>query len=145
MSLSPVVHAPTEVAVLLPSPINPAWLIEGTPQARCASLSRSADGSTWTDLWDCTAGAFYWYYDINETIHIIDGHAVVTDCNGVAWNLSAGDVMHFRYATRARWNVPQYVRKIAFCSEAVPQPLLALMRTGSRLQRLAGRILRPSA
>ncbi len=141
MPLSAVVHAQVEAAVLKSSPINSDWIIEGAPSARCASLSRSADGSTWTDLWDCTAGSFYWHYQCNETIHILDGHAVITDCDGAIWHLNAGDVMQFRYATRARWDVPQYIRKVAFCSESVPRSLLALLRAGNRMQQVAGRML----
>jgi hypothetical protein len=33
MLSSPVVHASTELAVLKPSPLNPAWIIEGAPVA----------------------------------------------------------------------------------------------------------------
>jgi hypothetical protein len=72
----------------------------------------------------------------------VDGHAVITDCNGSTWHLNAGDIMQFRCATKARWHIPEYIRKVAFCSEAVPQPLLMLMRAGSRAQRLVGRIFR---
>lgn len=142
MPLSPVVHTPTAAAALNPAPIDPAWIIDGDPVARCASLSRSADGSAWTDLWDCTAGSFRWHYDINETIHVIDGGAVVTDRDGAVWELTPGDVMQFLVGTQARWHVPRYVRKVAFCSEPVPRPLTRLLRTRNRIRRLTDRVLR---
>jgi len=141
MSPAPIVHAAITAAELSPSPIDPSWIIDGAPAARVASLSRSADGSAWTDLWDCTAGSFHWHYSINETIHVVDGGAVVTDRDGATWELAPGDVMQFLVGTQARWHVPRYVRKVAFCSEPVPRPLTRLLRARNRVQRLANRVL----
>ena len=37
--------APADVE-LAPNPINPAWIIEGNPQARAKRLAESADGAS---------------------------------------------------------------------------------------------------
>ena len=42
--------APAEVE-LAPNPINPAWIIEGNPQARAKRLAESADGTSSVMAW----------------------------------------------------------------------------------------------
>jgi uncharacterized cupin superfamily protein len=104
-----------------PAPIDPSWIIEGAPTARVAQLGRSRDGLTWTDLWDCTAGRFRWHYGPDETVHVIEGEAIVTDADGHVWTLRPGDVVTFRAGTKAQWHVPEYIRKVAFCRKRVPR------------------------
>lgn len=134
MSLAPLLRTSTASVDMRPAPIDPSWILEGQPSARVASVSRSADGLSWTDVWDCTAGRFVWRYDIDETVHILQGGAHVVDANGTHWDLRPGDVVTFRVGTKARWHVPEYVRKVAFCSEPVPRPLTALMGVERRLR-----------
>ncbi len=134
MSLAPLLRTSTASVEMRPAPIDPSWVIEGSPMARVASVSRSADGLSWTDVWDCTGGRFVWHYEIDETVHILEGGAHVVDANGTHWDLRAGDVVTFRVGTAANWHVPEYVRKVAFCSEAVPRPLTALMGFERRLR-----------
>jgi uncharacterized cupin superfamily protein len=126
-----------EVA-LKPSPIYRNWILEGNPVARNNVLSRSADGTATTYLWDCTAGRFNWFYEIDETVYVIEGCVVVKDDAGVTRCLRAGDTFYFPAGARAEWLVDKYVRKIAFCRE--PQPrLIAFARRGFRfLKRLMG-------
>jgi uncharacterized cupin superfamily protein len=47
--------APADVE-LAPNPINPAWIIEGNPQARAKRLAESADGASSVMAWSCTPG-----------------------------------------------------------------------------------------
>ncbi|TWT04024.1 DUF861 domain-containing protein [Reyranella sp. CPCC 100927] len=138
----PVIQAAVEAAQLSSTPINPDWIIDGSPAARTASLSRSADGSVWTDLWECTAGSFHWHYSINETIHIVDGAAVITDRDGTVWHVKAGDVIQFLVGTKAHWHIPQYVRKVAFCSKPLYGPAATLLRVQERIGNVAGRVIR---
>jgi uncharacterized cupin superfamily protein len=123
---------------LNPAPISRNWVLEGNPVARNNVLSRSADGTATTYLWDCTAGRFNWFYDIDETVYVIEGRVFVKDAAGVTRCLSAGDTFYFPAGARAEWLVEKYVRKIAFCRE--PQPrLLAFAKRGFRLlKRLMG-------
>lgn len=134
MSLAPLLRTSTSSVDMRPAPIDPSWIVDGTPMARVGAISRSADGRTWTDVWDCTEGRFVWRYDIDETVHILEGGAHVVDANGTHWDLRPGDVVTFRVGTRAQWHVPNYVRKVAFCSEAVPKPLAALMGVVHKLR-----------
>src|SRR5664279_4983395 len=57
--------------ILSSAAINPNWILEGNPVARNKLLFESADGTATTWLWDCTAGRFNWFYDIDETVHLI--------------------------------------------------------------------------
>lgn len=134
MYLAPLSLTPSASVDMYPAPIDPSWIVEGQPVARAASVSRSADGLSWTDVWDCTAGRFVWRYDINETVHILEGRAHVVDAHGTDWDLRPGDVVTFQVGTTASWHVPQYIRKVAFCSEAVPKPLAALVGIDRRLR-----------
>jgi uncharacterized protein len=117
-----------------PAPIDPQWIVEGNPMARVGPVSRGADGLSWTDIWDCTAGRFTWHYTVDETVHILEGGAHVVDANGEAWDLRPGDVVSFQVGTAAHWHVPHYVRKVAFCREVVPRPITALMDVERKLR-----------
>jgi uncharacterized cupin superfamily protein len=126
-------------ADLKPAPIDPTWILSGAPRARCANLARSSDGESWTDHWDCTAGSFEWRYGLDETIHIVEGGATITDQSGRVWTVGAGDVVTFRPGTRARWVVPNYVRKIAFCRQPVSRSAGLLMAAQRRLRTRRGK------
>ena len=123
---------------LNPSPIYPSWVLEGNPVARNKVLSSSADGTASTLIWDCTAGRFNWFYDVDETIYVIEGGVVVRDHAGGARRLSAGDTIFFPAGARAEWHVEDYIRKIAFCRVPLPRPIVFAKRGFRFLQRLVG-------
>jgi uncharacterized cupin superfamily protein len=134
-----IVNARAAEAVLEPAPIPPEWVLEGFPAARSAVLSQSADGTALTVVWDCTAGAFTWHFQGDETVHILDGEVVVDD-GGQVHTLRAGDVAFFPAGSWARWDVPAYVKKLAFCRDPLPRPLLGFVRGVRRLKAaVAGR------
>ena len=112
------------------SPINPAWILEGEPVARNVVLSRSADTTACTIMWDCTAGQFNWHYSFDETVHIVEGSVIVSSENSPPKRLEPGDVAFFPVGTTAHWHVESYVRKVAFCRHVLPIPALpAVIRT----------------
>ena len=119
---------------LRPAPINPDWIIDGQPTARNAVLSTSRDGCASTILWECTAGRFEWHYDIDETIHILDGSVVLQSARMPATRVNAGDVVFFKRGTRARWHVEGYVRKLAFCRRTEPAIVGLCRKVGRRLR-----------
>jgi len=142
MSPASFTHSSVEKAQreLAPAPIDPDWILEGRPQARYAPLSRMTDGRTWVDLWDCTAGRFYWHYACDETAHILEGEAVITDGDGKVWKVAAGDVVTFRQGSRAHWQVPTYVRKLAVMHRPLRPPVQAVVRLRDRMRNLARRL-----
>jgi len=127
-------------AQMAPLPIEPGWILEGSPVARVASLARCADGTTWVDLWDCTAGKFHWHYHLDEVAHILDGEASITNGDGTVSRIAAGDVVTFHHNSRALWHVPHYIRKVAVMHRPLPLPLRAVVRLGDRARNLAGRL-----
>ncbi len=138
MSAKSVIKLGVEQVDLNPSPIRPDWVLEGNPIARNRLISSSADGTASTVIWDCTAGRFNWFYDIDETIYVIKGGVVVKDSAGIARRLSAGDTIFFPAGARAEWHVEDYIRKIAFCRIPLPRSV-AFARRGYRfLKRLVG-------
>jgi hypothetical protein len=127
MLANTIVHANRDVK-LKAAPINPDWILEGAPVARNAVLSRSADTTACTIMWDCTAGEFNWTYDIDETVHIIEGSVIVGSQNSPPRRLEAGDVAFFPVGTVAHWRVENYVRKVAFCRRVLPKQALPVIR-----------------
>lgn len=128
-------NAAIATARLDDAPINPSWIIDGEPQARCAELSRSRDGTAATFVWDCTAGEFDWTFAGDETVHILEGEVVVDDGLGPR-TLRPGDVALFHAGSTCRWRVPAYVKKLAFLRDPIPAPAMLAMRGWRKLKRL---------
>ncbi|WP_454726466.1 MULTISPECIES: cupin domain-containing protein [Cupriavidus] len=128
-------------------PIEPAWIRSGAPQSRAALHSRAIDGLASTNLWECTAGTFQWYYGWEETVVILEGKVQVTDADGRAHVLRAGDIAYFPANTTWLWEIDGYVRKVAFCRKQVPFMLrfatrvLARLNVTNRLEETAGAAL----
>jgi uncharacterized protein len=123
-------------AEMRPAPVNPEWILEGAPVARNAVLSTSHDGFASTFFWDCTAGRFNWYYDIDETICILEGSAIIRDDSGVERRLEVGDTAFFPFGSHAVWHVESYVRKVAFFRSPLPGYLLAPKRAAKAMLQI---------
>lgn len=124
-----------EAAPLRLAPIEPSWIVAGAPLARCAELHRSRDGAAHTMVWDCTAGDFDWTYTDDETVHILEGEAIVDDGTGKR-TIGPGDVFLFPAGTTFRWRVPVYVKKLAFLRVPIPAPAFLAVRGLRKLQAL---------
>jgi hypothetical protein len=89
-------------------------------------------------VWDCTAGRFNWFYDIDETVYVIEGSALIKNESGEARLVAAGDTILFRAGSRAEWTVDKYIRKIAFFRNPVPGFALLTIRCMRAAQRITG-------
>jgi uncharacterized cupin superfamily protein len=132
---------------LNPSPIEPSWIIEGNPEARAQRLSVSADGATTTVIWSCTEGKFNWYYDIDETIMILEGSIVLESEGMPPKRYGVGDVILFRGGAHAKWHVEGFVKKVAFLRRTNPIGFIFAIRAVNKLKRMfvgapAARVLR---
>lgn len=116
------------------APIRREWVLEGSPTARNSVLALSADRTTMTMVWDCTAGRFRWVYDQDETIHVIEGSATLTLDDGRVETLAPGDVVFFPAGTAAEWRVNGYIRKMAVFRETVPKPFALVVRLRAKLR-----------
>jgi len=121
------------------SPMRAEWVLEGNPITRTRLLATSADATATTLLWDCSAGRFNWFYDIDETIYFLEGSCKIKDETGSVRRLGAGDWLFFPAGSKAEWTVDEYVRKIAFCRQALPKPVLMLRSAYRLFKRLIGR------
>jgi uncharacterized cupin superfamily protein len=113
---------------LLPAPINPAWIIEGTPTAACAELSRSADGTSTTCVWTCTPGRFNWFYRRDETLYLFEGAMVLNEGLKTERLVTSGDSVFFPAGSHATWHVLSPVRKLAFVRRPLPAPLVLAIK-----------------
>ncbi len=123
------------------APIPSHWILDGEPTARNRILSRSDDRTATTVVWDCTAGAFNWFYDSEETIHVLEGTATLTFGTTVR-RIGPGSVVVFPAGSQARWDVDSYIRKLAIFRQTVPTPFSFTMRAWRRLRSMipAGRM-----
>jgi uncharacterized cupin superfamily protein len=139
MAAVELIEVSTVTENLTPLPIQPAWILEGKPEARFHVLSRSIDGTARTVVWDCSAGRFNWYYDVDETVYILQGSVQIKKPTGEVLRVAAGDSVLFRAGSHAEWTVDRYVRKIAFFRNPVPGYAMLLIRAGRLFKRLFGR------
>ncbi len=120
---------------LTPSPIEPSWIIDGNPVAQLSLLSKSADGLAWTVVWQCSEGRFHWFYDIDETILILEGSIVIENDVLPPTRYGPGDVIFFKKGAHAKWHVEGQVRKLAFCRKTQPVLLGFALRALSKIKR----------
>lgn len=136
---APKISSFSALMELQSAPINPAWILEGTPTARNRLIAYSTDTFGWTMLWDCTAGKFNWHYTLDETVHIIEGSVTITDTDGTTFTLTPGDIAFFPTGSTAHWHVETYVRKVAYCQKPVPPianlPLRAARKILAQLRK----------
>jgi uncharacterized cupin superfamily protein len=138
MASESLIEIGTASVTLSPLPIRAQWILEGSPLAQYKILSTSADGTAKTIVWDCTAGRFNWFYDMDETVYVLEGSVVIKDPAGVSRRVAAGETITFHAGARAEWTVERYVRKIAFLRTPVPKYALLAIRA----VRIARRLIR---
>jgi uncharacterized protein len=132
VSESVIICSPTAIE-LAADPINPDWVIEGSPQVRSRRVAESADGTSATMVWSCTAGRFTWYYPVEEMLHIISGEVFVTNEKGEVVRLGPGDMAFFPAGSVSAWHVPDHVLKIAVCRHRMLRPFGYLLRAWNKI------------
>lgn len=125
-----------EMVNLKAAPIEPSWIIEGSPEARSHLVSTSACKTAWTMIWSCTQGKFNWHYDFDETVVILEGSILLEVDGAPPARYGAGDVILFRTGAHAKWHVEDRVKKVAFCRLNNPAPLGLAIRAANKLKSL---------
>jgi uncharacterized protein len=87
-------------------------------------------------VWQCSKGRFDWYYDIDETILILEGSVVLESDAMPPTHYGPGDVIFFRDGAHVKWHVESHVRKLAFCRKAQPILLGFALRAFSKIRRM---------
>lgn len=90
-------------------------------------------------IWSCTEGTFNWYYDVDETIMILEGSIVLQTDAMTPARYGAGDVILFREGAHARWHVERPVKKLAFFRRANPWGFNFPIRVVNKLKRISRR------
>ncbi len=124
----PAIEFSNVATALQPAPIEPSWVLSGTPTAHNKLLSTSKDTTACTLVWNCTPGVFEWQYDKDETIHILAGQAILDDGHQGPRTISPGDVVFIPAGSRVHWTVQETIRKLAFFRRTLPGPMAAAVR-----------------
>lgn len=122
---------------LEPAPIQSEWILAGNPLARGRILSGGTDDRAFTAMWECTEGCFNWFYDIDETIMVLEGNVILEGSSGRRHELTLGDTFYFPAGSKFRWTVPVYVRKLAF----IHVPLSPALRRAQGMYRALKRLI----
>jgi uncharacterized cupin superfamily protein len=107
---------------LAPKPIDPTWIVEGTPQARARQLQFTEGAGFSAMLWESTAGRFDWHYGSDEIIHVLAGQAELTRADGSVQLIQQGDIVFFNRDQVVRWHIPVYLKKIALNTPQISIP-----------------------
>src|SRR5258706_8967679 len=100
-----------QYVALKPAPINPSWIISGSPTCRSNVFDISHDLSSESGIWECHGPAkFMYHYGWDESAYILAGAAEI-EYLGTQFSLAAGDSVHFAAGTTAIWTVPAHVQK----------------------------------
>lgn len=92
-------------------PIEPSWILEGTPEAKGTVLLQSADKLISSGLWSCSAGKFNWTFAWDEFVYVLEGEVTISEEGGETYTLKAGDCAHFPLGLKTKWHVPDFVKK----------------------------------
>ena len=84
----------------------------------------------------CTEGKFSWYYDVDETIVILEGSIVLESEGMPPKRYGVGDVIFFRNGAHAKWHVEGHVKKLAFFRQTNPLGLGLAVRALNKLKRM---------
>lgn len=117
----PAVGTQIADASLVDWPIPADWILEGTPEARGAVISRSDDSRLIRGVWECTPGRFTWTFSYDETLVVLSGSATVELDTGDRVELSPGVMAFFGRGHESTWTVHDTVRK-GFHADS-PEPL----------------------
>ncbi len=108
-------------------------------------MAKGTNGAAYTLVWDCTAGTFDWFYDLDETIHVLEGSALIGQDGGPARRVGPGGLVFFPRGSSARWVVDSYVRKLAFFNHPPPRLIGLALRAAGRIGSALRASPRPGA
>ena len=76
------------------------------------------------------------YYDVHETIMILEGSIVLEGEGMPPRRYGVGDVNLFRHGAHVKWHVEHHVKKIAFFRQTIPFGLGFAIRAINKLKRM---------
>jgi len=85
-------------------------IISGSPQFRTWNVDE-AEGGIYSGIWEATPGKWRIEYDEWEFCHILSGISIITEDDGEARYVSAGDSFILRPGFKGSWEVIETTRK----------------------------------
>jgi uncharacterized protein len=128
---------------LEPEPINPDWIVRGTPTARSKKLVTSKDWTANVVVWECTPGAFHWRYTRDETIYVLAGEAFISTGRDQEHRFAAGDLGFFPNGLACNWRITKTFRKFVVSKETMSAPLGLSVKVFKKLVRKSGLLGKP--
>jgi uncharacterized cupin superfamily protein len=128
---------------LEPEPINPDWIVGGTPTARSKKLVATNDWTANVVVWDCTPGVFHWRYTRDETIYVLAGEAFISTGADQERRFAAGDLGFFPNGFVCNWRITQTFRKFVVQKETMWAPLGLCVKVAKKLLRKSGLLGKP--
>jgi uncharacterized cupin superfamily protein len=97
-----------------PYPMPEEIRVEGDPAAKVHWLRASAAGEPpyYAGLWTAQPSVFDYTFEMNETLHVLEGRVVVTQKDGPTLDLRPGDVATFPKGAVTRWDVREPFKKV---------------------------------
>ncbi|MFF3069776.1 cupin domain-containing protein [Kitasatospora sp. NPDC057936] len=102
------VHVPD--ADLIPEPLDPAQIVEGTPEVTGKVLHESADGRQLRGIWQITPGVVT-DTEADEMFVVLSGRATIEVDGGPTLHVGPGDCAVLREGDRTTWTVHETLRK----------------------------------
>jgi len=93
-------------------------LISGNPRQVVWNVYRGGDGKFFAGVWQSEAGKWRIRYTEEEYCHLLQGVSVITDAQGEAVTVSAGDRFVIPRGFVGTWEVVEPTRKIYVIYEA---------------------------
>jgi uncharacterized protein len=127
-----------QTVALESEPINPDWIVRGTPTARSKKLITSSDWMVNVLVWECTPGVFHWRYTRDETIYVLAGEAFISTGTDQQHRFSAGDLGFFPNGFVCNWCITKTFRKFVTSKETMLAPLGLSVKVFKKLLRKSG-------
>ena len=97
-------------ADLEPEPLDPASILEGTPETTRVVLFESGDGRVTRGLWQCTPGRVT-DVEADEMFVVVSGRATIEFEDGTSIDVGPGDVCVLEEGARTVWTIQETLRK----------------------------------
>ena len=89
-------------------------IVEGDPKSQVHWLRVSGPGELpyFAGLWTAQPSVFDYRFELDETLHVLEGHVVVSVEGGPTIDMRPGDVVSFAKRAMTRWHVKAPFKKV---------------------------------
>ncbi len=97
-----------------PYPLPKETIKEGDPngQVHWLRVSGAGEAPYYAGIWTCQPSVFDYRFELNESLHVLEGHVVVSQEGGPTIDMRPGDVVSFPKGAMTRWAVKAPFKKV---------------------------------